>query len=283
MDGRQLAMASELMANGNIIKYVKTHRDANRFELVGFSTTHSILYKLVWLLQLTDVARGLIYMHGEGIIHGDLKGVGVQIQTLIPRCFLMFFFKANILIDQGGHARLADFGLIAIVSETGNSLTTNPSAGLGTMRWMSPELFVQEHSAYQGGQRTGASDCYALGMVIFEVLSDQIPFAPYHDHAVQWEIGKGEHPERSKRSWFTDELWEKLHLCWSFQPTNRPPIKDVFKFLGLLSPTWEPLPPDMKIGVVNTEDVPTIKPTGRDGDSSGSKYPFCPKWKFRHL
>jgi hypothetical protein len=29
----------------------------------------------MWLLQLSDVARGLIYMHSEGMIHGDLKGV----------------------------------------------------------------------------------------------------------------------------------------------------------------------------------------------------------------
>ena len=36
MDNNQLAMVSEWMANGNINEFIKTHRDANRFELVGF-------------------------------------------------------------------------------------------------------------------------------------------------------------------------------------------------------------------------------------------------------
>ena len=47
MGERQFAMASELMANGNIIKFVKTYRDANRFELVGFPTTQLILHKFL--------------------------------------------------------------------------------------------------------------------------------------------------------------------------------------------------------------------------------------------
>ncbi|KAF9643175.1 kinase-like protein [Thelephora ganbajun] len=75
MGNRRFAMASEWMADRNINEFVKEWRDANRFEL------------------LADVARELVYMHGEGIIHGDLKG-------------------ANILIDKRGHACLADLGLM---------------------------------------------------------------------------------------------------------------------------------------------------------------------------
>ena len=75
MGNFQFAMASEWMENGNINEFIGVHRDANRFELVGplplpGTPTTDILSR-----QLKDVARGLIYMHGQAMIHGDLKGV----------------------------------------------------------------------------------------------------------------------------------------------------------------------------------------------------------------
>ena len=79
MSGTQFAMVSEWMPNGNIDQYVKAHRDANRFELVSFprsGTYHPhFLLTAARFPQLTDVAKGLIYMHGQGMVHGDLKGV----------------------------------------------------------------------------------------------------------------------------------------------------------------------------------------------------------------
>lgn len=71
-------MVSEWMVNGNISEFVKKQKDTNRFELVGtiLPQTHSPL--MIIQLQLKGVARGLVYMHGEGMIHGDLKGVGLR-------------------------------------------------------------------------------------------------------------------------------------------------------------------------------------------------------------
>ena len=45
-----------------------------------------LLLVVTWLPQLADVARGLIYMHGQGMIHGDLKGVCIG-KLLLLRCF----------------------------------------------------------------------------------------------------------------------------------------------------------------------------------------------------
>ena len=71
-------MVSEWMLNGNINQFVAARRDANRFELVSppFKFPCSALsLTIVRLLQLTDVARGLDYMHSKGVAHGALKGV----------------------------------------------------------------------------------------------------------------------------------------------------------------------------------------------------------------
>ncbi|KAF9646790.1 kinase-like protein [Thelephora ganbajun] len=220
MGNRRFAMASEWMANGNINEFVKARRNANRFEL------------------LSDVARGLVYMHGEGIIHGDLKG-------------------ANILIDKHGHACLADFGLVAIVSNPAYPTTSVSSTNAGTIRWMSPELLDPDQFGFKDGRVTKESDCYALGMVIYEVLNGQPPFTSYKDYIVLGKVVEGERPGRLdgvKGVWFTDDLWGILEQCWSAQPKDRLTIEAVLEHLGQASTTWQPLPPGVEDEVETDDD-----------------------------
>ena len=78
MSGTQFAMVSRWMSNGNINQFVKAHQDVNRFELVSSWFKLPLLYPLLpigWFSQLVDVAEGLVFMHGQGMVHGDLKGV----------------------------------------------------------------------------------------------------------------------------------------------------------------------------------------------------------------
>jgi serine/threonine protein kinase len=91
--------------------------------------------------------------------------------------------KANILISKDRRARLADFGLSTITGAgartTGDSPTSVISddslmsfTGGGTCRWMSPELLDPERFGIpqsEDNRPTRQSDCYALGMVIYEV------------------------------------------------------------------------------------------------------------------
>ena len=75
--------------------------------------------------------------------------------------------QANVLVDDNGAARLADFGLMTILVDLSTiplSVTTISSAG--TIPWMSPELLSDQN---QIGPPTCQSDCYALGMIVYEV------------------------------------------------------------------------------------------------------------------
>ena len=78
-------MVSQWMENGNINEFVKANPDADRLELVCICNVLIVCLSLMiaWL-QLSDVTRGLIYLHGLGIIHGDLKAVCFE--PLPPSC-----------------------------------------------------------------------------------------------------------------------------------------------------------------------------------------------------
>jgi serine/threonine protein kinase len=89
--------------------------------------------------------------------------------------------QANILINQNHRACLADFGLSTIVSGQRPAGQDAPLISLvsrvslmsfttgGTLRWVSPELLDPERFGVSDGRPTKQSDCYAFGMVVYEV------------------------------------------------------------------------------------------------------------------
>ena len=120
-------------------------------------------------------------MHNLRIVHGDLKGVRILFESIVPILTPPSTAKANILINGDRRACIADFGLstitgVAAAGASRASLISNDSlmsfTGGGTRRWMSPELLDPERFGMPESERnrpTRQSDCYALGMVIYEV------------------------------------------------------------------------------------------------------------------
>jgi tetratricopeptide (TPR) repeat protein len=100
-----------------------------------------------------EVANGLAYAHGRGIVHRDIK-------------------PENILLAEG-HAVVADFGIAGVISAaTGASTerTTGTRLVLGTPMYMSPE------QAAGRVQVDGRADLYSLGCVLYEMLAGEPPF-----------------------------------------------------------------------------------------------------------
>ena len=149
--------------------------------------------------------------------------------------------KANILIDQTGHARLADFGLLTIISDPANLLPSTSYTQGGTARWMSPELVAPHRFGFKDSHPTKASDCYALGMVAYETISGNLPFHQHRDLAVAMKVLEGEHPPRNTR--FTEGLWKVLEQCWAYQPDDRLGVEDVLQYLVTHSNSTEPFSP----------------------------------------
>ena len=116
---------------------------------------------------------------------------------------------------------------------------------------MGPELLGQQPP-------TKESDCYALGMVIYEVLSGQAPFATNTSLAVIQMILEDKRPGRPQGEegrLFTDAIWELLELCWKHQPSDRASAEAILLCLEG-TPPLSPPPFDVDGGGEADTDYP---------------------------
>jgi eukaryotic-like serine/threonine-protein kinase len=94
-----------------------------------------------------EVARALGAAHARHIVHRDVK-------------------PQNVLIDEEGSAKVTDFGIARTLDEEG---LTADGRVLGTTDYVSPEQALGQHV-------TGQSDLYSLGVVLYEMLTGEVPF-----------------------------------------------------------------------------------------------------------
>ena len=103
----------------------------------------------------------------------------------------------------------------------------------GTARWMSPELIDPHRFGLGKSRPTKPSDCYALGMVIYEIISGNLPFHKDTNPTVCMKVVDGKRPPRGAR--FSGNLWKMLELCWADEPNKRPSVEDVLRCLETTS------------------------------------------------
>ena len=136
------------------------------------------------------------------------------------------------MVNDSGRAVLADFGFVNFSSDLS---TRSLSAEGGTLRWMAPELLDPERYGFSEGPITKESDCYALGMVMYEVLSGFTPFGTSTHFTVMRYVLEGKRPERPEGDagkLFTDNIWDIVERCWKDQPKDRASARDVLRCLG---------------------------------------------------
>jgi tetratricopeptide (TPR) repeat protein len=108
------------------------------------------------LVRFLEVCDGVAYAHRRGVVHRDLK-------------------PANVRMDADGRARVLDFGLAKEMLPSADSLKLSQSLGgpsfIGSLPWASPE-----QANGRNDQIDVRSDVYALGVMLYQLLTGQFPY-----------------------------------------------------------------------------------------------------------
>lgn len=155
---------------------------------------------------LVETARALAYAHEQGVIHRDVK-------------------PANILLTRSGRAKVADFGLARAVDHS--SMTTEGKM-LGTASYMSPEQV-------RGERASAASDVYAVGIMIYDAISGQLPFNSDTQLGFLYQHAEVEPPPPIVRPPYPASLATLSLACLAKNPDDRPTMAMVAERLAATS------------------------------------------------
>jgi serine/threonine protein kinase len=160
-----------------------------------------------------QVAAALAEAHELGIIHRDLKPDNI------------------LLLTENGEleTRLTDFGIARVLNTP--SLTT-PNAVVGTPHYMSPE-------AFHGATASPAADIYALGVLLYEMVSGRPPYDSEHVADLMRQHLQG-NPER--RPGIPDPLWDVIESCLAQKPRLRPTAAELIAELSAVARTTATAP-----------------------------------------
>ena len=147
-----------------------------------------------------QVALGIYYLHTSKppVLHLDLK-------------------SANVLLDGHGNAKVCDFGLAHL--KLGNDVRTER---MGSPMWTSPEVL-------KGDARDEKADTYSYGMLLFELLTRQLPYRGYAgaqviNGVITNLLPRPELPDDA--SHYPEHLKELMRECWRFESERRPKFDD---------------------------------------------------------
>ncbi|XP_074375948.1 serine/threonine/tyrosine-protein kinase HT1-like [Apium graveolens] len=142
-----------------------------------------------------DIARGMQYLHSQGVLHRDLK-------------------SENLLLGEDMCVKLADFGISCLESQCGSA-----KGFTGTYRWMAPEMI-------KGKAQTKKVDVYSFGIVLWELLTALTPFDNMTPEQAAFAVcQKNARPPVPPACPFV--LQHLINQCWASNPRERPDFNKI--------------------------------------------------------
>ncbi|KAM7524928.1 hypothetical protein LguiA_014830 [Lonicera macranthoides] len=153
-----------------------------------------------------DIARGMNYLHEnkpEAIIHRDLE-------------------PSNILRDDSGHLKVADFGVSKLLKVTNRVREDRPLLCQDTScRYVAPEVFRNEDYDTK-------VDVFSFALILQEMIEGCVPFSTKQENEVPKLYAARERPPfRAPMKFYAHGLKELIEECWSEKPTQRPTFRQI--------------------------------------------------------
>lgn len=200
----------------NIVKYVDTIRTQDYLHIVlEYMENGSLQHVLkkfgsfsesLTAIYITQVLRGLKYLHEQGVLHRDIKG-------------------ANILTTKDGQVKLADFGVALKLSDI---QVPDGMDVVGTPYWMAPEIIEMSTP-------TAACDIWSVGCTIVELIGGKPPYFDLAPMAALFRIVQDDYPPLPNG--ISQALREFLLLCFHKEPTMRSTATKLLEHPWLQNPS----------------------------------------------
>jgi hypothetical protein len=177
--------------------------------------------QLTWSRRISlaaDCVRGMLYLHTRAppIVHRDLK-------------------SANLLVTSSWTCKVSDFNLSKIMEDS----TRSTSLQAMNPRWLAPEVL-------NGGVASLQSDVFAYGVVLWELLTFQLPWGTSNPWGIVSQITNGNRltiPDANTLPGPESGSWPKLgqyvalmERCWAQEPADRPNFEQVMAELRSIDP-----------------------------------------------
>lgn len=177
------------MVGGNLYIYLELVSGGSIYKLYQEFTR---LQEPVIRRYTRQILQGLHFLHSKSTVHRDIKG-------------------ANILVDQDGTVKLADFGMAKHVKEQGVPLSFK-----GSPYWMAPEVIMQRNTGYEF-----AVDIWSLGCTVIEMVTGKPPWSEYEGVAAMFKVTRAEAPPIPEG--LSPEGQSFIRFCLQKNPAERPP------------------------------------------------------------
>ena len=210
---REINILSKIKHNF-IVKIVGYSKNQGSFYIIMDYINNGTLFKAIHSEKNDKINDGTIktiiamllsysmaYLHKSQIIHRDLK-------------------STNILLDENYYPYLCDFG-ISRSMDNDEPLTRK----IGNLHWMAPEVLSGEKYSY-------SADVYSFGMILYELLTNSIPWDGIDSIDIENFI------LNKKRPKLPEDISENLRIlikkCWNSDPNIRPTFEEILlEFLNL--------------------------------------------------
>ncbi|KAG1658739.1 Kinase suppressor of Ras 2 [Nymphon striatum] len=189
----------------------------SRKALSLYDHVHSKKGKLDLLLKVSlarQLCQGMGYLHAKGIVHKRLNSKNIFIEASSLKISML----DNVETEEDNKLWKTNYGCLPkghityISCENMRSFTVNP-----------PFINLDV-------QHNNATDIFAFGTVLYELMAESWPFSGQDSHSIIWQVGSGRMQNVSTIC-CDKQIKDVISKCWSFEPEKRPQFREIFKLL----------------------------------------------------